>query len=165
MMWGRTTRLEFIIVTVAFLVLLLCSRPPRPGSAYVDSVERSLPRPQDIETPMLPDAEPNAAEPVELVQPAFQEVETTAVEAAEPLEPAYELPRLATVDARNCQGLGYNDVMQGEVTVRMVWDGQKLVPQTVCVVKEPSGITSVWRFDEEGQAVLSEIEPSQDPLQ
>jgi len=67
--------------------------------------------------------------------------------------------RMGMVDARNCGRLKYKDVMYGEVTVRWVWDGQKLVPRKVVEVKEKNGVTSIWSFDEHKDIVLSEIRP------
>ncbi len=79
-----------------------------------------------------------------------------------PIQP--KLRRIGVVDARNCRGLGYKEVMYGEVTVRWVWDGQRLVPRKVCVVKESNGVTSVWDFDEHDPAVrMSEIQEPINP--
>jgi hypothetical protein len=75
--------------------------------------------------------------------------------------PPQQTQRLATVDARNCNRLDYDDVMLGEVTVRWVWNGTKFVPHKVCVVEEENGVSSVWSFDRQDDAVLSEI--PQDP--
>jgi len=66
---------------------------------------------------------------------------------------------MGVVDARNCGRLKYKDVLYGEVTVRWVWDGQKLVPRKVVEVKEKNGVTSIWSFDEHEDIVLSEIRP------
>jgi hypothetical protein len=65
-----------------------------------------------------------------------------------PIQP--KIRRIGVVDARNCPGLNYKEVMYGEVTVRWVWDGQRLVPRKVCVVQEGNGVTSVWDFDQHG---------------
>jgi len=77
-------------------------------------------------------------------------------ESAVPSQPR---KRMGMVDARNCGRLKYKDVMYGEVTVRWVWDGQKLVPRKVIEVKEKNGVTSIWSFDEHKDVVLSEIRP------
>lgn len=161
-MLGRTTRLEFIIVTVAFLVLMLCSKPPRPGSAEVEPLGSQLPAPQDT-TVVLPEKptapiEVNAPGPVQLEAPSSERPDPQTGSDAEETEPRQQVARLATVDARNCTGLKYDSVMQGEVTVRWVWDGQRFAPQKVCVVKGPNGIDTVWGFDQQGNAVLSETE-------
>jgi len=69
-------------------------------------------------------------------------------------------PRIAAVDARGCNRLAYRDVMYGQVTVRWVWNGTKFVPHKVCVVEEEGGVSSVWSFDQQDQASLSELSPS-----
>jgi hypothetical protein len=61
------------------------------------------------------------------------------------------------VDARKCNGLNYKDVMYGEVTVRRIWNGQEFVARKVLEVKEKSGVTSIWAFDERDDVTLSEI--------
>ncbi len=67
------------------------------------------------------------------------------------------------VDARNAGNLNYRDVMYGEVKVRWVWNGLKLVPRKVVEVKEPSGVVSVWSFDERENILLSELSTDQVP--
>jgi hypothetical protein len=64
---------------------------------------------------------------------------------------------MGVVDARNCVGLNYGQIMQGAVSTRMVWNGHTFVPQKVCVVKEGDSVTSVWSFEQSGSAVLSEL--------
>lgn len=162
-MLGQTTRLEFIIVTVAFLVLLLCSKPPRPGSAGIEGLGDPVPAAPDATlvvppTQPIPPVEVNMPEPIDLPEPALEPPAAQA--AAEPVPPA---ARLATVDARDCNRLQYDSVMQGEITVRWVWDGQRLVPQKVCVVEEEDGVSAVWVFDQQGNAVLAELQPTGEP--
>jgi hypothetical protein len=65
--------------------------------------------------------------------------------------------RIGTVDARNIPHLPYGDVMYGDVTVRWVWNGTRFVPQKVCVVQEKDGVSSVWSFDQQDRAVVSEV--------
>jgi hypothetical protein len=161
-MMTRSTRLEFMIVTIAFVVLLLCSRPPKPGNAETEDL--ASPTPQTTWT-ML---EPAASSPTSPVAETTEPPEPNIVEEApiEPNEillsdtsaaPKPQTKRMAVVDARACEGLGYNELMYGEVTVRWIWDGNRFVPRKVCVVKEPNGSTSVWSFDQPGKAVIKEI--------
>ncbi len=164
-MLGRTTRLEFIIVTVAFLVLLLCSKPPRPGTAEVADFYRQAAPSEGATLEITPAISIiPASVDVNLVEPAVEEAappntpESSADIDEEPPAPEEATKRVAAVDARRCARLKYDDVMYGEVTVRWVWDGQKLVPQKVCIVKEPNGVSTVWSFDQQDNAVLSEID-------
>jgi len=62
-MVAQTTRLEYSIVAVALLVLLFCSKPPRPGTAGVTQPRE--PMTVSVEpTPAMP-AEANDAAPAE----------------------------------------------------------------------------------------------------
>ena len=166
-MFARTTRLELFIVAVALLVLLFCSRPPRSGNADTrpdatppaEELRDTEPAPQQegfmpSEPPQSP-ADPLPTAEVRSVVPEGIAPEnlTTTLESPQP-----GLKRIGIVDARNCSKLNYEDVMVGEVTVRWVWDGNKLVPQKVCKVTEQNGVTSVWSFDGRDDIVLSEIE-------
>lgn len=173
-MLGRTTRLEFIIVSMTFLALLLYSKPPRPGSAIMEGI---VPQTSISTVPETPPASeltivesPNQTLEVDLPEPSLvedaspQESNSQAQSnLRQPTDPAPQVPRLASVDARHCDNLQYDQIMQGEVTVRWVWNGHELVPQKVCVVHEPNGVSRVWRFDEQGNAILSEIQPAPDP--
>jgi hypothetical protein len=160
-MLGRTTRLEFIIVTVAFLVLLLCSKPPRPGTAEVGDPYPQGTSSQETTLEMLPEV-PEVPSPDPAIEeaPPVEEDEPSPDSdiVAEPAAPAQPAKRVARVDARRCEGLRYDDVMYGEVTVRWVWNGNKLVPEKVCVVEEPNGVSTVWGFNQQDTAVLSEID-------
>ena len=100
----------------------------------------------DFETPI--DDTPNT-----IPEEASEEISTDG--GAEEVPPP---PRVGAVDARGLD----KDVMYGEVTVRWVWNGTRFVPRKVCVVKEPNGVTSVWSFDQQGQAVLSELSDASD---
>ena len=165
-MLGRTTRLEFIIVTVAFLVLMLCSKPPRPGSAEVEDLRSPQPAPREAAVAFLqepaPSIEVNASEPARSDEaPVDEPTPETANGAAEP-EAGPPVARMGTVDARNCTGLNYDNVMQGEITARWVWDGQRFTPEKVCVVQGPDGVSTVWSFEQQGEAVLSETEAPSD---
>jgi hypothetical protein len=149
-MLARTTRIEFLIVTVGLLVLLFCSQPPQSGNAQVDS---ALPEgtmyswPPDDVAPK-PD-ENDLPKPIENIEPRL-DTEPIPADDQQP-------PRMGSVDARNVGHTPYNDVMYGDVAIRWVWDGQKFVPRKVCVVQEKSGVKSVWGFDRQGKAVVSEV--------
>jgi len=163
-MWARATRLEFIIVSVALLVLLLCSKPPKSGSADVGDLPPTVsgtewPTEGTKADPRGDTSDPDgASEGTRRTEFADRDGEMSNPVDALPPE---RTPRVATVDARNCNRLDYGDVMYGEVTVRWVWNGTKFVPHKVCVVKEQNGVSSVWSFDQQDDAVLSEI--PQDP--
>jgi hypothetical protein len=161
-MWARATRVEFIIVSVALLVLLLCSNPPKSGKADVDDI--SGPGSNWPTEEVRP--EPDSSETSELSTPDMLELDTVEEDAPNDvpldtslLDEAAERPsaRLAAVDARNCNSLDYKDVMYGEVTVRWIWNGTQFVPQKVCIVEEADGTSSVWSFDQQDTAVLSEV--------
>lgn len=64
---------------------------------------------------------------------------------------------VGVVDARNCVGLNYNQIMRGAVSTRMVWNGHTFVPQKVCVVREGGSVASVWSFEQSSGAIVSEI--------
>ena len=168
-MWARATRIEFVIVSVALLVLLLCSKPPRSGSAGVgefedfeaplESSQEQRPTDSDLD-PLVDDPTGEAIdspEPNESDERPAEPVETPSGPVPEGMD-----TRLATVDARNCDRLDYGDVMYGEVTVRWVWNGTKFVPHKVCVVREKNGVSSVWSFDQSQDAALSEVTPEKD---
>lgn len=159
MMLARTTRLEFLIVTVGLLVLLFCSKPPQPGSA---EVEHALPAGQVSSWPPedddfrvdgnLPDSQTQGDESSD---PSLLDAESTPPE--DDSSGGQQPPRMGAVDARNIGQLPYNDVMYGDVTVRWVWNGRRFVPQKVCVVTEKDGVSSVWRFDEKDNTVVLEL--------
>lgn len=170
-MQRRGTRLEFVIITVVFLVLMLSSKPPQPGSAEIEDAGQPELGSLDTESPVswqtLPNPEPEPETSASADTPATvaadPQPETEPLELIEPVEPDPPAPRVGLVDARNCEGLNYDDIMAGEITVRWVWDGQKLAPEKVCVVHEPDGGTTVWRFNQQGRSVLAEIDSSQNP--
>lgn len=159
-MLARTTRLEFLIVTAGLLVLLFCSKPPQPGSA---EVEYALPAGEMSSWPPEDDAlAPDGNAPSE------QEIQDDHSDGLVPLDPdvvpptertpdGQQPPRMGAVDARNISQLPYNDIMYGDITVRWVWNGRRFVPKKVCVVKEKNGVSSVWSFDEQDDAVVSEL--------
>ena len=143
-MWARPTRVEINIVSVALLVLLLCSNPPRSGNADVRDFSDQVSEPMGPVEETTPDLDVVSDAPPPDV----------AMDEATERPPA---PRIAAVDARSCNRLDYKDVMYGQVTVRWVWNGTKFVPHKVCVVEEENGVSSVWSFDQQDRAVLSEL--------
>lgn len=156
-MWARATRLEFVIVSVALLVLLMCSNPPRSGTAGIGEI-------RDEEAPVAPSAQPSSLDrDFDAVEPNVGE--ELPAEVPEPPSPELdeetgtipEAPKVGAVDARSCDDLEYQNVMYGQVTVRWVWNGTKFVPHKVCVVEEENGVSSVWSFDQQDRAVLSEL--------
>jgi hypothetical protein len=166
-MFSQTTRLELTIVAAALLVLLLCRQPPKSGNANVrrnaeTSMQEPAPPMQDtggnlVSDPLSATGDPRTPDlPTSTVAPSSSGVtsDNSDMESDVPLQPR---KRMGMVDARNCGRLKYNDVMYGEVTVRWIWDGQKLVPHKVIEVKEKNGVTSIWSFDEQKDVVLSEI--------
>ena len=161
-MWARTTRLEFIIVSVALLVLLMCSSRPKSGNADVSDFHA-----EDLASASFPEQAAPGPDP----GPTDGDIEKALpVGVSEPLPPDIadetdappEAPRIAAVDARSCDRLEYKDVMYGQVTVRWVWNGTKFVPHKVCVVEEEGGVSSVWSFDQQEEAVLSELSEQPD---
>ncbi len=151
-MWARATRVEFIVVSVALLVLLLCSNPPKSGNADVGDIsEQVLPSPDlssddSEDTPAVDMIDENEPNEVSLDVPLPDDATIRQ-----------QVPRVAAVDARSCDGLDYRNVMYGKVTVRWVWNGTQFVPQKVCIVEEEDGDSSVWSFDQQENAVLSEL--------
>jgi hypothetical protein len=65
---------------------------------------------------------------------------------------------VGVVDARNCGNPKYKNLMYGEIAVRWIWNGHKLVPQKVCIVDEGNGVSSVWSFDQNNGVTVSEIQ-------
>lgn len=162
-MWARATRLEFIIVSIALLVLLMCTKPPKSGNADVgDSHEQNLGAISSAEQ-VTPESHPDHIDGSAEERPVDVALEAPlpaiATDEAMVAPPA---PRIAAVDARGCSRLEYRDVMYGQVTVRWVWNGTKFVPHKVCVVEEEGGVSSVWSFDQQDEASLSELSPSKD---
>ena len=166
--------LEIIAICLAIAALLLLRRPPRVGNAALSEVEENLLQQEQV---------PNewAFSPVEIQDETVQEEaefslvdvpETAFVEetpAEKPLkyvdiiekrqitERADPASTAGIVDARNCFGLNYDQVMRGEVSTRMVWNGRTFVSQKVCVVQERKGVASIWSFEQTRKAVISEM--------
>lgn len=168
-MFERPTRLELVIIFAALLVLIFCSRPPTSGNADVridkapafEVSGRAMPQP-DPDTVSVPSGPSSiSAVDVGLAGSDSAASEETSAESDVPSPP--KTKRIAMVDARNAGNLNYKDVMYGEVKVRWVWNGQKLVPRKVVEVKEPSGVVSVWSFDDHENILLSELPADQVP--
>ncbi len=172
-MFSQTTRLELTLVAAALLVLLLCRQPPKSGNADVRSdmptaMQELTPGTEDTdqETNGGPASDPLSATDdqqtpgpqTSTVAPSTGGATSDNSDAESGVSPQSK-KRMGIVDARNCGRLKYKDVMYGEVTVRWVWDGQKLVPRKVVEVKEKNGVTSIWSFDEHKDIALSEIQP------
>ena len=156
-MLSQAKRLEFVIIAATLLVLLFCRRPPRSGNAGVtvdaEPVGQRAPSAFPPPDPMLvnPLSDDLKPDPVTVEAPRSPDVSAD-------LQRQARSKRVGVVDARNCRSLDYDDVMYGEVSVRWVWDGTKLVPHKVCVVEESNGVSSVWSFDQQADAVLSEVQ-------
>jgi len=166
-MFSQTTRLELTIVAAALLVLLLCRQPPKSGNAYVPTnaetaMQELTPGAQDasgspVSDPLSETGKQRTLDlPTSTVAPSSSGA-TSDNGDTESAAPSQSGKRMGMVDARNCGRLKYKDVMYGEVTVRWIWDGQKLVPHKVLEVKEKNGVTSIWSFDEQTDVVRSEI--------
>ncbi|HUN82239.1 MAG TPA: hypothetical protein VMV81_12110, partial [Phycisphaerae bacterium] len=162
----RSTRLEFLIVTIAFVILLLCSHPPKSGDAQTSysatsdlKSEVSNPKPETSNPKSeMPSPRASTAEPQ--VEVSTKPAPSAAVNIAgtdRPLTPKPLMKRMASVDARKCRGLNYPEIMYGEVTASFVWDGRQRSLHKVCVVKNPDGTATVWDFDNPGDAVITEI--------
>jgi hypothetical protein len=182
-MFSQTTRLETIVVAVALLVLLLCSRPPRSGNAdvYLDAEAApdtiSAPaEPPTAEEPPAPPTESEAAGQAALVEENDSaDADDSAddppddVSAGEPISRAgtrRQGKRMAMVDARNSKNFDCDKIMYGEVAVRLIWNGTKLVPQKVCVVEGEGGVNTVWSFDQPPEGVvISEIDDTSGQVQ
>lgn len=182
-MFSQTTRLETIIVAVALLVLLLCSRPPRSGNAdvYLDVEAAPDPisapaEPVIVEETPAPPAESEAAGPAAPVEEDDAADEDDSgddppddVSVGEPISDggtSHQGKRMAMVDARNSKDLDCDKIMYGEVTVRLIWNGTKLVPQKVCVVEGEDGVNTVWSFDQPPEGVvISEIDDTSGRVQ
>jgi hypothetical protein len=143
-MFSQTTRLEFIIVAVALLVLLLCSQPPKSGNADI-SMDTTEPRSRETSenAPETQYFEPEIPEP-----PAQSLTNTNVFESktdtpaagrddGESLRPQVQ-PQAQPSDSANAAE---------DVAVRYVWDGTRLVPQKVRIVDEGNGVRSVWSYD------------------
>lgn len=162
-MWARGTKLEFIIVSIALLVLLMCSRPPKSGNADVGKFHEQALRPISSTEQLVPESNPDGHDG--RAEEGLMDVASEAplpTQGSDDALVAPPAPRIAAVDARGCNRLDYQDVMYGQVTVRWVWNGTKFVPHKVCVVEEEGGVSSVWSFDQQEEASLSELSPGED---
>jgi hypothetical protein len=166
-MTSQSTRLELTIVAAVLLVLFLCRQPPQPGTAGVrTNIGQSTSDegqgtgqspvgygPSALGHPQLPTVPPSAANPsVGRATP-----DNATMDLAAPPRP--KTKRIGVVDARNCPGLNYKDLMYGEVTARWVWDGGRSVLRKVIEVREANGAISTWDFAEQNGAILTELDP------
>lgn len=148
-MFSNSTRLELIVVAAVLLVMMLCSRPPKSGNAEVSTSGVGMP------TPLSSHAAP-AMTGVSIQDGAG----TARSEEMPPVDVQPRFRRVGIVDARNSGNPKYRDLLYGEVTVRWIWNGQKMVPKKVCVVNEGNGVASVWCFDQqEGVTITERLEP------
>jgi hypothetical protein len=159
-MWAQATRVEFIVVSVALLVLLLCSNPPKSGNADVGDIGDlgpASPNEQVLSSPDLSVADSEDTPALDMIDENEPNEVSLDVPLPDDATIRQQVPRVAAVDARSCDGLDYKNVMYGQVTVRWVWNGTQFVPQKVCIVEEEDGGSSVWSFDQQEKAVLSEL--------
>ncbi|MBN2133261.1 MAG: hypothetical protein JW741_27425 [Sedimentisphaerales bacterium] len=154
-MFSQTTRLEFIIVAVALLVLLMCSQPPRSGNADIQMPTLTPDLGEGSENPPAPgDSAPQIIERV-------SELPTETSAPASEISTARQTPRntftepmqvrtvpLRSAAAQNTAAPNNPKTPSEEVAVRYVWDGTKLVPQKVRIVDEGNGVRSIYSFDQ-----------------
>jgi hypothetical protein len=172
-MSSQSTRLELAIVGAALLVLLFCRQPPKSGNAGIvkdtglmpqqagrrleDEGQRTKDGTISSPVPATGDLQTQDVRPP-VVNPSLDGATSDNTTAELTVPPQPKMKRVGVVDARKCNGLNYKDLMYGQITVKWVWNGQKLVPHKVCEVKEDNGVTTVWSFDERDDIVLSEIQ-------
>jgi hypothetical protein len=155
-MFSQTTRLELIIVVTAMLLLWVCSRPPRSGNAQI-YLDREQPAPQ-AQPPALQSSSGDRPSPP-ASEAATKESSAAATQGAPATPQPPRIKRIGVVDTRSCDKLSYKGILYGEIAIREVWNGQKLVPHKVCIVRESNGVVSTWDFDEHDDDVtVSEIE-------
>jgi len=165
-MQRKPTRLEVVIVIVALMVLAFCSREPKSGNAdwrydpaqNEPSPERTVP-PQNVDTLSMPDASEDSTPESPSASVQESAAPAPASDTTPVSDPPLKVKRIAMVDARNASHLGYANVLYGEVTVRWVWNGHKLVPRKVAEVKEEDGTISIWSFDNQDNVIITELPP------
>ena len=150
-------RLELTIIAAALLVLVLCRQPPKSGNAGIVSDTGLTPPANQISEGR------EVLNPTPAGEPSLDGMTSDNTTAGLTIPPQPKTMRVGVVDARQCNGLNYKDVLYGNVTVKWVWDGQKLVPRKVCEVKEDDGTTSIWSFEERDGISTSEIQPGAQP--
>jgi len=154
-MFSQTTRLEFIIVTVALLVLLMCSQPPRSGNANVQMPPSEPAAGVRSDNPAVP--QNSLSETADSVSGRLTETSAPAsdIPAVRPSDqssfieqaPARMTPAGSTA-AQNTTAANNEEATSEEVAVRYVWDGTKLAPQKVRIVDEGNGVRSIYSFDQ-----------------
>jgi hypothetical protein len=151
--FSNSTRLELVVVAAVLLVLMLYSRPPRSGNAGV------RPESTEMATPTSSSRQASSSAVAEAVEATMQAgAETTRPDEMPAADVRPRTRRVGIVDARNSGNPKYKDLMYGEVSVRHVWNGGKFVWQKVCIVDEGNGVTSVWSFDQQNDATVTERE-------
>ena len=157
-------------VCLAVGALFLLRRPPKPSDAAITWVEEELlqrvPAKQGPKSEVLPE---RLSKPKEDFVPRAEDAPRFRADKLAPAEAEEGSPDrvwadvqgvetpVGVVDARNCVGLNYNQIMRGAVSTRMVWNGHTFVPQKVCVVKEGDSVASVWSFEQSSGAIVSEL--------
>ncbi len=166
--------LEIIAICLAIAALLLLRRPPRVGNAALSEVEENIlqqeqvPKQWTISRVEIQDETAQKEAEFSVVDvPKAEFVEETPaekppkyidiIEKRQITERADPASTAGIVDARNCFGLNYDQVMRGAVSTRMVWNGRTFVSQKVCVVQEGEGVASIWSFEQTRKAVISEM--------
>ena len=154
-MFSQTTRLEFIIVAVALLVLLMCSQPPKSGNANVQMPPSepiaaggsdNPPVPEDFTSQTTDQTYkqlPQTPLPVSDV-PAVRGTEQSSLTGPAQIRTI----RLRPGTAQNVTTANNEETPGEEIAVRYVWDGTKLVPQKVRIVDEGNGVRSIYSFDQ-----------------
>lgn len=158
-MLSNSTRLELVIVSAVLLVLMLSNRSPRSGNAEIQSgrlgMSAQMPSSDNELTLAIPPLSDSSMQGVPEMPPADE---------MPPVDVQPKLKRIGIVDARASGNPKYAEVMYGEVTVRWIWNGQRMIPKKVCVVDEGNGVTSIWSFDEQdGVTVTERLVPADTP--
>jgi hypothetical protein len=166
--------LKIVAVCLAVGALLLLRRPPKPSDAAITGVEEE-PRHRDGGVnrlaPQFIAGSPREwlSKPKEDFVPRAEDAPRFRGDRLAPAEAGAGSPDrvwadvqgvetpVGVVDARNCVGLNYNQIMRGAVSTRMIWNGHTFVPQKVCVVKEGDSVASVWSFEQSSGAIVSEL--------
>jgi len=150
-MFSQTTRLEFIIVAVALLVLLMCSQPPRSGNANIQVPPSEPAATAGSDNPAVPQnsasetAEPDSGRLTETSTPAS---DTPAGRSSIIVQTQAQATPAGSAAAQNATAVNNEEATSEEVAVRYVWDGTKLAPQKVRIVDEGNGVRSIYSFDQ-----------------
>jgi len=148
-MFSQTTRLEFIIVTVALLVLLMCSQPPRSGNANVQMPPSEPAAGVRSDNPAVP--QNSLSETADSVSGRLTETSAPAsdIPAVPPSDQSSFIEQApARMTPAGSTAANNEEATSEEVAVRYVWDGTKLAPQKVRIVDEGNGVRSIYSFDQ-----------------